>query len=356
MLNGARKSLGTNYYGPRYFVGNGTNWNSTTSWSTRSGGPSGASIPQSFNDVVFDGNSPGGVTITVAAVCRSLDFTGGGASNYTHTLTYTSGGGITIGCASANGTLAAKFNSSMTLTGSMSLTFVSTAATQVQFTSAGKTFNNVSFNGVGGSWILEDNLTLSNALSVLAGAFATNDKTITALAMNSNTSSTRSISLGASAINLSGSGVSAWQINNATGITVNAGTSTITLSGAAPNFSSVGFAYHNVVLSGTGTYTMGGNNSFNNLTRSNAAACGLQISSGTTQTVTGTLTLSGASSGALMSLTASSSGTAATISVPSGTVTENFMSIKDSTATGGATFHAGAGSTNVSGNTGWIFP
>jgi len=33
----------------------------------------------------------------------------------------------------------------------------------------------------------------------------------------------------------------------------------------------------------------------------------------------------------------------------------DYMSIKDSTATGGAAWYAGANSTNVSGNTGWIF-
>ena len=39
----------------------------------------------------------------------------------------------------------------------------------------------------------------------------------------------------------------------------------------------------------------------------------------------------------------------------SGNVAANFMSIQDSTATGGATWYAGGNSTNVSGNTGWIF-
>ena len=39
----------------------------------------------------------------------------------------------------------------------------------------------------------------------------------------------------------------------------------------------------------------------------------------------------------------------------SGNVAANFMSIQDSTATGGANWYAGANSTDVSGNTGWIF-
>jgi hypothetical protein len=33
----------------------------------------------------------------------------------------------------------------------------------------------------------------------------------------------------------------------------------------------------------------------------------------------------------------------------------DYVSLKDSTATGGASFYAGANSTDVSGNTGWTF-
>lgn len=54
-------------------------------------------------------------------------------------------------------------------------------------------------------------------------------------------------------------------------------------------------------------------------------------------------------------INSSSSGTPATLSKSSGTVAGNYLSIKDSTATGGATWYAGANSVSVSGNTGWIF-
>jgi hypothetical protein len=60
-------------------------------------------------------------------------------------------------------------------------------------------------------------------------------------------------------------------------------------------------------------------------------------------------------SGHLTTLISSTAGTAWNISTPSGTVSVDFVSLKDSAATGGAAFYAGANSTNVSGNTGWIF-
>ncbi len=55
-----------------------------------------------------------------------------------------------------------------------------------------------------------------------------------------------------------------------------------------------------------------------------------------------------------ISLTASST-SAATVSKASGIVSCDYLTIQNSTATGGATWYAGANSTNVSGNTGWIF-
>lgn len=56
-----------------------------------------------------------------------------------------------------------------------------------------------------------------------------------------------------------------------------------------------------------------------------------------------------------MTVQSSSAGSPATISKPSGIVSCDYLSLKDSTATGGATFYAGSNSTNISGNTGWLF-
>ena len=49
----------------RYWVGGAGNWSSTTKWSASSGGASGASVPTSVDDAIFDANSGGKFTATV---------------------------------------------------------------------------------------------------------------------------------------------------------------------------------------------------------------------------------------------------------------------------------------------------
>jgi len=123
----------------------------------------------------------------------------------------------------------------------------------------------------------------------------------------------------------------------------------------ASSFSGGGVAYNAVSITGggTGAFTIAGSNSFTALTIN--APKSVVFTSGTTQTVSpGGFTATG-SSGNVITITASTPGTAATISVASGTVSCDWLSLKDSTATGGAGFFTGHNSVNVSGNTGWNF-
>jgi hypothetical protein len=62
----------------RYWVGGSGSWNSTTKWSTTSGGSSGASVPTASDNVFFDANSAAAhytVTVTDNATCANLTFT-----------------------------------------------------------------------------------------------------------------------------------------------------------------------------------------------------------------------------------------------------------------------------------------
>jgi hypothetical protein len=63
----------------RYWVAGGTeNWNSTTNWSTTSGGASGASVPGTADDAIFNANSGAGNVIinVVTSAVLSINFTG----------------------------------------------------------------------------------------------------------------------------------------------------------------------------------------------------------------------------------------------------------------------------------------
>jgi hypothetical protein len=75
-------------------------------------------------------------------------------------------------------------------TGTGTITFASNATGRI-ITTADKTLNNITFNGVGGGWTLQDNLTTSVAgtLNVTAGAVNANNKILTVgrFSSNSNT-------------------------------------------------------------------------------------------------------------------------------------------------------------------------
>jgi hypothetical protein len=128
---------------------------------------------------------------------------------------------------------------------------------------------------------------------------------------------------------------------------------TISMTAAtAKTFAGGGATYPTLNQGGAGALTISGNNSFGDLTATTRPSTITFIIS-TTQTFTN-FTLSG-TAGNLVTINSSSAGTQASLSKTSGTVSVGFLSIRDSNATGGANWDAGATSSNVSNNTGWIF-
>lgn len=304
-------------------------------------------------------STSGNVTISGAgSVCRSLDCTG-----YTGTLTHAGSATLTIGTTTPGASnIALKLVAGMTYTlgGSSSsvIAFVSTSATVQTVDTAGFPVAAPNFNGLGGSWQLQSALndvpaTGGSVLTLTAGTLDTNGKAITFHAFVSNFTNARTLTLGSSTVTLLDTGFQVWNLSVVTAMTLNAGTSSIILSGAAPVFTGGGKTYNNVTFSGTGVGEIRSANTFANLTVSTPGA-GLILPSATTTTVTGALTISG-TSGSLVTITAKTAASAATISIATGTVSEDFVSLQDSTATGGAAFYAGAHSTSVSNNTGWTF-
>lgn len=104
-----------------------------------------------------------------------------------------------------------------------------------------------------------------------------------------------------------------------------------------------------VTLNGT-TQVITGANAFYNLTIS--APNTVTFPSGATQTISGTFTATGTGANGI-TLNSSTPGSAATLS-SAGTVTCDYLTFRDLTATGGATWDPGVHSTSVSGNTGWV--
>ena len=146
--------------------------------------------------------------------------------------------------------------------------------------------------------------------------------------------------------------------NNAspTNFTTTAGTGTGTISmtaATAKTFVGGGSTYNCTInQGGAGQLTFTGSNTFNNITNTVQPAT-ILFTAGTTTTFTSAFSLSGTAGNLITigSVTAASH----TLSKASGTVSCDYLSISRSTATGGASWYAGANSTDGGNNSGWIF-
>lgn len=233
-----------------YAKSSGGNWSSASTWSDVSSISSDSSGPPSASDIVILDASSGNVTIDSGAVCRSLD-----CNSYVGTLTHTAAVTLTIGDAIAGtGNRALRFGSGMTYTLGSATTsaidFVSTSTTQQTITTAGKTVAAFEFNGVGGSWILADSLTMggatANEVKVTNGSFDTGNQNCTFGVLTSDNANVRSINLGSSTLNLGGASSYSIEITNITNLTWNAGTSTININGGNVAMHPGGLAFHTV--------------------------------------------------------------------------------------------------------------
>lgn len=322
----------------RYWVGGTANWDGTagTKWALTSGGAGGQAVPTSADDVFFDGNS-GANTVTISAGntgAKSITCTG-----FTGTLAGTAA--ITV---SGSVTLVA----GMTVTYSGALTLNATAT----LTSAGKTLGSLIVNGSGITVTLGDALLLSSTITITQGTFDTANFNLTADGLLSNNSNTRTITLGSSTVTLV-LHINLWNTSTTTGLTFTSNTCTVsTTSNLSKTFNGGGFNFNGMTLNqgGSGALTITGSNTFGALSNS-VQPTTFTFTAGTTTTVT-TWSVSG-TPGKLVTI-GSATAASHTLSKSSGTVNASFLSISNSTATGGATWNA-IDSTDGGNNSGWLF-
>lgn len=224
----------------------------------------------------------------------------------------------------------------LVLAGSQTVTlnsFSSSAGSNVTYngTTNMSTFNlrlgtsyggNLTFDGVGGQW-RHGNTTVGGNFTITSGSVNSNNNSLTVTGDYTNAG------------------------------TYTAGSSTIAIAG---NFSNTGTYTANtstVNLNG-GNQTISGATTFYNLTKTVATATTLTFPSGTTQTITNTLTLQGAV-GQLLSLRSSSGGSQWSID-PQGTRTTSYLDVQDSNNTNGTAISGGGTSVNSGNNTNWTLP
>lgn len=268
------------------------------------------------------------------------------------------------------GTLA---NTAMTITGNYTLdagvnltagpavtTFAAASGTQQILTDNKLIPFPLTINAPGVTVSLQSNLLVgpARALTLTAGTFSANTYTVSAGVFSSNNSNTRTINMGSNTWSLSGTGI-VWDLATTTNLTFNKNTANIILSTTSTNartFAGGGLTYNNLTIGGaTGisTLTVTGNNTFNTISSTKTVAHTITFTAGTTTTVSN-WTVSG-TSGNVVTLNSSSVGSTATLTkTGGGTITVDYMDIKDSIATPTSTWYA-TNSVDSGNNTGWNF-
>jgi hypothetical protein len=276
----------------RYWVGGTGNWSDTARWSDSSGGASGASVPRSHDDVVFDSASNAtAYTATVNAVT-------GGIRTKALTIAGPLVGNVTL----AGSTAIVGIHGDVTLPAT-GLTRTYTGVITLTGTGAGKTITTngvtlasaITVNGVGAEWALGSALNIgTSTVTVTNGLFDLDTYNLTADSISSSNRNSRTIDLGSSTVTLSGSNPIAFGID--TNLAFNAGTSSVVLTNTGPLVNTgAGVTFYDVSFTSTSAtlHRIVGANIFNNLSvtgRTSAGLCDFQLS--TNQTINGTLTLS----------------------------------------------------------------
>jgi len=208
----------------RYWVGGSGTWSSTTKWSTTSGGSSGASVPTAADNAIFDASSDSGaaitVTLTAAATCLNLTM-----SAIDQNLTFT--GAFTL---SVVGNLSLSATKTIDVTGITALSMTGTT-TRTITSSGGTLTGGITFNGSGGTFTLQDALTVTGTATLTNGTLALSSYTFTCSTFSSSNTNTRTIGFGTGKIVVtSAATATVWNTATATGISVS-GTPLVELTG-----------------------------------------------------------------------------------------------------------------------------
>lgn len=244
---------------PAYWVGGSGNWTATdpTNWASTSGGTGGAGYPDSTSDVIFDSNSnvgTGSFTVTAdAGACNNITISGlDGAM----TLAPTTGGLTVYGTTELPVT-------NLTISGSAAITFAATSSKNI--TSNGVTFDcPVTYNGVGGTWVLQDNLTVgtTRTTTLTNGTLNLNNNTLSTGIFVSTSGSARTIAFGTGGITLTATTTTTICNTSVSSNLTVTGTPVITTTGGGSTtktinnaVSSISFSVNNTA--GTVTFTSG---------------------------------------------------------------------------------------------------
>lgn len=347
----------------------------TTSWSTSSGGASGANPP-----LPQDASIINALSITSGARTITWDISYFGSVNFTGVLNNPSWA-WTVSPKQIFGSV------TLVAAGSMTISFAAITASfqgrgSYVLTTAGQTWGNgMTISILGGTLTLADNLTANSSWGLTAGTLdaATYNVNVTVSGLGiqaSSTTYTKAILMGSGTWTMTGTG-NVWAMPTTT-LTLTPGTSTLVISDTSATAKSVSpgnLAHNNISVtgaagtvtfgnmavvnltfgSGAGGYVLNGSWNFSGVWTITGATTITMIASGQISCTASAVIKVVSSAGNLVTFVSSVPGTFWTINKTNGMLNLDWVSLTDSHATGGAGFYAGANSTNGGGNTGWLF-
>ena len=248
---------------------------------------------------------------------------------------------------------------SPTLTaGANAWTFAATSGTKTITTSSETLDFPLTFNGAGGTWQLQDALTMGSTrtLTFNAGTIDLNIKTLTTSIFSIASGGTKDIAVNGGQIYITGSGT-AWNNSDGANFTTTTGISYGLLyftSASAKTFAGGGDTYQfDIIQAGAGALTITGGNTFRDI-YTNTLPTTITLQAGV-QNTTILFSLTGTSAANKVTLNSDTPGTQAQLYRPPfmGDVTTSYMDIKDINAQG-VVWNA-LYSTNSGNNSGWVF-
>jgi gliding motility-associated-like protein len=348
-----------------YWVNGTGNWHDSAHWAYSSGGASGACIPTSRDNVFFDSHSFTGssemVNIQKAAECKDMHWLGSlNAAEIKGNYELSIYGSLYLHTDMRN-TLLANWN------------FRSDSTGNIIHTAGHPFLRSIYFDGSGG-WLLTDSLEAYHSVNLVQGNLNTSGHKLKCSNFNSDGAMPRSLLLGSSLVEILGGVQFSWVINRIN-LTLDAGTSLIRFPYTTGMYSlgSGNLQYHNVeFLSPNGQSTLRssqvhssynhvrflnngrllGNNTFDSLTFTPDHT--YRLDTDYPQSIVDHLWVRGNNCFPVR-LESTQEGVQADLNKASGTVAGDFIHIRDINAGGGAVFYAGANSTDIGNNSGWIF-
>jgi hypothetical protein len=329
----------------RYWRGGTALWNSTagSKWAATAGGPTGASVPTTADDVFFDNLSTGTCTISAGNTgAKSINCTG-----FTGTIAGTN-------AISVAGSVTLVAGMTYSHTGNMTFTGTGT------LTTAGKAFSAVTVSGSGITLTLGDALDIGGrTLTVTQGTFNAAGYNVTIGIFSSSNTFVRTITMGSGLWTLIGI-ATVWNTSTTTNLTFNKNTANILLSNttaAARTFASVSLSYNKLTIggaTGTSTLTITGANTFSEFASTKTVAHTISFTSFANGMTIDTWSITG-TAGNIVTINSSTVGTQRNFNLTNVTSGIDYLSVRDIAVNQANRFYVGANSTDGGNNSNVIF-